>query len=353
MAPFGAIQAVALLLQAFLWAGVSGASPKATFLARARLEQTRNHVLLQRRAGNPAPAPAAPTFAVNAPAPASPLGDCSPVCAQAKKMWADAEASQKVALDLEKNHTAARVKAEADVIVEDVKLKVHQQGLKDVQYLESETANYMDGRVQAFSGAVAARHGQVLSGKAQKFEVLKVHQGKLMEGLMKDVVDHGYEVAKQSVAQEAVTAGLNFNSNPKVHAAFKSVKQVGTKWVEAYHETEIAARQGYDAWSGAYHGLSGPWNNVTGTFNSANRAAIAARGLGPDTHWAVEVVRVAGGVAQAAHTESRQGAASADMAFGMAKQSKGVVEGNSGSIVTLKAMLAQAEDQANAASLAR
>lgn len=351
MAHLGAIQAAALLLQAFLWVGVSGASPKATFLARARLEQTRNHVLLQRRAGNPAPAP---NFAVSAPAPAaSPLVDCSPVCAQAKKMWMDAEASQRLALDLDKNHTAARVKAEADVIVEDVRLKVHEQGLKDVQYLESETASYMDGRVQAFSGAVAARHGQVLTGKAQKFEVLKAHQGKVMEGLMKDVVDHGYEVAKQSVAQEAVSAGVNFNSNPKVHAAFESVHQVGTKWVAAYHETEIAARQGYDAWSGAYNGLSGPWNNVTGTFNSANRAAIAARGLGPDTRWAIEVVRVAGDVTQSAHTESRKDAASADMALGMAQRSKKIVEGNSGSIVTLKAMLAQAEDQANAASLAR
>lgn len=360
--------ASAFLLQAFLTLGVSSASSNersgAPFLARSRMQEPQLGKLVALQSAAPAPAaplaPAAappPTFSLAAPAPAMApafaLPDCTGVCEQAKKMWTQAAETQQLAIDLEKNRTAARIKAEADMIVEDLTLKVHTQGLNDLKALQAGVDSYRDGRVQAFSAAIANRHNQVVAAKAAQFAVLKAHQGNLMHALTKDVETHGYEVAKASVQHEATAAGINFNNNPKIHQALESVAKAGQKWALTYHTTEEAARLGFDAWSGAYHSLDGPWNNVTGTFESANRAARAARGLGPDTRWANEIVRVSGDVTQAAQTEAMREASQADLALSMAEKSEKVVSGNSGSIVILSDMLDHAEGLANAASIAR
>jgi len=254
---------------------------------------------------------------------------------------------------LDKNRTEARINAETDLLVEDVKLKVHAQAVQDSKMLENNVKNYLMSRTQAFSNAVAARHGQVLATKAQHFEVLKAHQGKLMQSLMSDIVDHGYEVAKISVARESAKAGDNLKNNKKIQGALDEVAKAGDEWAKTFHTSEDAAKIGFDAWSNAYKNLEDPWSNVTGTFEKANRAAKAARGLGPDTRWANELVRVSGDVTQAAQTEGKQGAAQAGLSLSMANKAKGVVAGNSGSIVTLTDMLDQAEVATNQASLAR
>lgn len=268
-------------------------------------------------------------------------------------MWREAEETQKLAIDIDKNRTAARIKAEADLLVEDVKLKVHTQAVTDTKMLEDRVRLYLDQRVQQFSNAIAARHGQVLSSKAQQFEILKAHQGKLMETLMADIVDHGFEVAKTSVDREARTSAEMFNSNPKVQNALQEVRKAGDEWIKTYHTSEDSAKIGFAAWSSAYNGLNDPWNNVTATFEKANDAAKAARGLGPDTRWSTELVRVAGDVTQAGQTESKRGASEVGLALSMANKAAGVVKGNSGSIVTLTDMLDEAEAQANQAAVAR
>lgn len=268
-------------------------------------------------------------------------------------MWKEANEAQQMAIALDKNRTAERIEAETDLLVEEVKRKVMEKGQGDIMALEDTVHNYMDDRVGQFNQAVANRHQQVIAGKAVQFEALKEHQGKLMEGVMADVVNHGYEVAKTAVAAQAQAVGNKFNNNPKVLNALASVKKANEKWVDTYKTTETAAKAGFDAWSGAYNELEGPWNNVTGTFERANFAAKAARGLGPDTRWAGEVVRISGDVVQAAQTESRKQAAEADLSLSMAEKAHAVVSGNSGSIVTLTDLLDQAESQANQAALAR
>jgi hypothetical protein len=279
--------------------------------------------------------------------------DCGKTCEDAKKMWKEAEETQQLAIDLQKNNTADRISAETDLLVEDVKLKVQTQGQRDVQLLEGNVVNYLQGRVQQFSGAIANRHGQVLAKKAAQFETLKGHQGQLLEHLMNGVMDHGYAVAKSTVAQEAAAAGVNFNSNVKIHTALQSVSKAANAWANTYHASDLAAQQGFGAWSSAHHSLDASWSNITDTFELSNRASMAARGLGPDTRWMNQVVRISGDVVQAANTEVAEEAANADLAAGMAKKASDTVQGNSGNIAILKQMLADAETQTNAAAMAR
>jgi len=268
-------------------------------------------------------------------------------------MWKEAAEAQETAITLDKNRTAARINAEVDLLVEDVKLKIQTQGLNDLRLLEGHTGAYLDSRVQAFSSAVASRHQQVLANKASKFVTVKQHQGKLMEGLMKDIVNHGYAVARNAVAGEAMAVSAKFRNNPKIATAMNSVTSAGNKWAQMYHNIDGSSRQAFAAWTSAYNSLNGPWNNETDTFEKANWAAKAARGLGPDTRWVNELVRVSGDVAQASMTEARKEAANADMGLNMADKAEKMVKGNSGNIVTLKEMLREAEHQANQAGLAR
>lgn len=360
--PPGAV--LAFLLQVTVLSTVANAKDRVVrFLARQRLEQSLPPVqfpfqriapvYFHRQPASPAPAPllavaASPVVAAS-PAAMPLVMDCSPVCEEAKKMWKEADEAQKLAIELDKNQTAARIGAEADKLVEQVKLSVMEQGEKDVASLQGNVDNYLVGRVKSFRDAVTGRHNQVVAAKAQQFEALKQHQSKLMEGLLADVIGHGYEVAKFAVDQEAQRAGANFAVNPTVHAALESVEAAGAKWASTYHSTELSARQGFDAWSGAYHGLNDPWNNVTASLNKANLAAEAARGLGPDTRWASEVVRVSGDVTQAAQTESKRQATQADTGFHMAETAAEKVAGNSGNILKIKDLLDQAEKQAEAA----
>lgn len=268
-------------------------------------------------------------------------------------MWAQAAEAQDLAIALQANQTANRINAETDLLVEDVKMKVRTAGLNTLKLMHGQVDTYMNGRVQAFSEAVGSRHQQVIATKAQQFTALKTHQGKLMEAMMSDVVAHGYEVAKTSVAGAAAAAGANFNSNVKVKSALKQVNLAGDAWAKTFHTSEQAAQTGFGAWSAAYTALDGPWRNVTDTFVRANAAAKAARGMGPDTRWAGEMARVSGEVTQAGHTESMNSAAHAELALEMANDVTNVVKGNSGSIVTLKVKLDEAESQANQATMAR
>jgi len=349
------VQACAALAQALLLIGVSS-QHAAPFLAPSLKPVSVPRALLAAgRAPAPAPALAVAASPMMAPAasPMAALPDCKGTCEQAKKMWKEAEETQRVAIEIQKNQTASRIKAEADLLVEDVKLKVHSQAEADVKGFGDRVKFYLDGRVQAFNNAVAARHGQVLQAKGQQFEAVKIHQGQVMEGLMSDVVQHGFEVARNQVAIEAGRAGANFNGNKEVQHALAEVRNAGDAWAATYHTSEDAARLGFASWSGSYNGLAGPWSNITATFNKANDAAVAARGLGPDTRWANEIVRVSGDVTQAGQTESQKSAAHGRLAMDMANKVHNVVAGNSGSIGTLTEMLDRAESAANQAAMAR
>lgn len=268
-------------------------------------------------------------------------------------MWAQAKEAQDLAIALQANQTADRINAETDLIVQDVKMKVHTDGEMSVNNMKEQVDTYLNGRVQAFSDAVGSRHSQVVAGKAKQFTALKEHQGKLMEAMMKDVVNHGYEVAKSAVASEAAAAGAQFNNNVKVQGALKHVQLAGDSWDKAFQTSQQAALQGYGAWNSAYHGLQGPWNNVMGSFSEANEASLAARGLGPDTRWAHQMVRVSAEAVQASNTEIKMAAGHVDLARSMADQITAKVAGNSGSIKTLTQMLDNTENVANQAALAR
>lgn len=268
-------------------------------------------------------------------------------------MWSEAKEAQDLAIAIQANQTAQRINAETDLLVEEVKLKVRTQGLSSLRLMTQNVDSYKQGRVTAFQNAASSRHQQVVATKATQFEALKQHQGKLMGAMSADIVDHGYEVAKNAVAREAGMAGAKFNGNVKIMGALKQVNLAGNAWAKTYHTSDQAAQQSYDGWSTAYNSLTGPWSNVTGAFSLANSAAKAASGLGPDTRWANEMARVSGEVTQAGNAEIHKAAAHADLALSMARKSEKMVKGNSGSIVTLKRMLTQAETMANQAAMAR
>lgn len=268
-------------------------------------------------------------------------------------MWKETEETQKMAIELDTKRTAARVKAETDLLVEEVKLRVTTQGSNDVKVLAAGTDTYLHGRVQQFSTAVASRHQQVLAGKAFQFAVLKEHQGKLLSALSADIRDHSYEVAKDVVARESFGAGLNFSSSAATQSALKHVTKAGEEWAQTFHATKTAAELGFAAWSSSYNALNDPWNNVTGTFEKTNDATKAAKGTAEDASWADQLVRVSVDVTQAAQTQARKDAAEADLALSMSSKVSSAVKGNSGSIVTLSDMLEQTELQANQAASAR
>lgn len=262
-------------------------------------------------------------------------------------MWKAAEESNKLAIELDKKRTTARINAETDLLVEEVKMKVDGKDMKDMKVT---LGTYLKSRTKQFSKAVANRHEQVLADEARKFVALKTHQGNLMDGLMKEITGHGYEVAKKTVAVESNAAGKDFKSNEKVQGALKQVSKAGDEWAKTFHTSEGAAKQGFASWSSAYNSLEGPWNNVTGTFKRTNKAVLAARGTGPDARWATELVRVAGELAQTSRVQASRDAPETVLALVMAKKAAGVVKANSGSIVTLDKMLDEAEAQADQAS---
>jgi len=346
MALLHALQVSVLLSACRAW---SPKLPDTPFLARARQEPAKPQFAL--RVAAPAPAavalaPAAPAAAVAEPA----KMDCGPTCKDAKKMWKETEETQKMAIELDKKRTAARVKAETDLLVEEVKLRVTTQGANDVKVLAAGIDTYLKGRVQQFSNAVASRHQQVLAGKTFQFAVLKEHQGKLLSALNAEMTAHSYEVAKDEVARESINAGVNFTSNSDVQSALRHVSQAGEEWAQAYHATQGAAEQGFAAWSSSYKALNDPWNNVTGTFEKTNDASKAAKGSAEDASWADQLVRVSVDVTQAAQTQARKDAAHSDLALSMALKVSSAVKGNSGSIVTLSDMLEKTELQAKTAS---
>lgn len=262
-------------------------------------------------------------------------------------MWKATEEAQKLAIELDKKRTTSRINAETDLLVEEVKAKV---GGTDVKDMKLTLGTYLKSRTKQFSKAVASRHEQVVADEAKKFVALKTHQGKLMDGLMKEIAGHGYEVAKKTVAVESKAAGKDFNSDEKVQGALKEVSKAGDEWAKTFHTSQGAAEQGFASWSSAYNSLEGPWNNVTGTFKRTNKAFMAARGTGPDVRWATELVRVSGDLIQSSRVQASKDAPEAVLALNMAKKAAAVVKGNSGSIVTLAKMLDQAEAQANQAS---
>lgn len=262
-------------------------------------------------------------------------------------MWKAAEESQKLAIELDKKRTTARINAETDLLVAEVQMKVDGKDMKD---MKATLGTYLKSRSKQFSEAVASRHDQVVADEANKFVALKTHQKNLMEGLMKEIAGHGYEVAKKVVAVESKAAGTDFGSNAKVQGALKQVSMAGEEWAKTFHTTEGAAKQGFASWSSAYNSLEGPWTNVTGTFKRTNKAFLAAKGAGPDARWANELVRVAGELAQTSRVQASKDAPETVLALSMAKKAAGVVKANSGSIVTLGKMLDQADAQANSAS---
>lgn len=312
-------------------------------------------------AAAPAPvAPAAPSAppVVAAPAAAQPAaaaavsGDCKGICDEAKKMWKDAQEARDVAIALEANRTAGRINAETDLLVEEVKMKVQSQGMSGVKLMQGQVDSYMHGRVQAFTGASASRQAQVVEQKKTQFKALKRHQGDLMEQLLMDMVAHSYDAAKSAVASEAMLVSSNFSNNAHVKGAQQEVNKAGDAWAKTYRISEESTKQSFGAWSGAYHALAGPWSNVSGSFSTANEAEKAARGLGPDTTWDAELVRISGDATQAAMTESKAAAAHTNLAQSMASRADALVRGNSGSIKTLTTMIDTAEAQSNQATMA-
>lgn len=348
MALLRALQVSALLSACRAWSPYGSDTP---FLARAKQEQAKPQFLV-----STAPAPAAVALAPAA-APAAVAQpakmNCGPTCKEAKKMWKQSEETQKVAIELDKKRTEARIKAETDLLVEAVKLRIDTQGANDVKNVKAGVDTYLDARVQQFGTAVAGRHQQVLSGKAFQFAVLKEHQRKLLSALNADMRAHSYEVAKDVVARESSNAGANFSSNADVQSALKHVSQAGEEWAQTYHSTQVAAEKGFAAWSSSYKSLIDPWNNVTGTFEKTNDATKASKGSAEDASWAEQLVRVSVDVTQAAQTQARKDAAHSDLALDMARKVSSAVKGNSGSIVTLTDMLDQTEQQANQAASAR
>lgn len=268
-------------------------------------------------------------------------------------MWKQAEKTKNLAINLEKNRTRDRISAEADLLVEDVKLKVKSVAEGEQRVLDTKIKTYLQGRTQAFNGAVAARHGQLVHLKAQEFEELKKHQAQLMEQMTLDVVNHGYAVARSSAALQAKASGETFDQNKEVQKALKEVSNAGKAWTKAKLTSDDASKEGFKFWSGSYSNLNDHWGNITGAFEFANEAANAAAGMGPDMRWADQVARVAGDVVQASQTESKKQAAEARLGRDMANKVSGVVKGNSGAIVTLTDMIAQSEAAANQAAAAR
>jgi len=301
--------------------------------------------------GAPAPAPAGAPAAV--PPPPAPVVDkCKGVCDEAQKMWKEAEETKNLAIALEKNRTTDRLSAEADLLVEDVKLKVKSVAAGEQKMLDSKIKSYLQARTQAFNGAVAARHGQLVHSKATEFEELKKHQAQLMEQMTLDVVNHGYAVARDSVAREAKASGETFDQNKGVQEALKEVSNAGKAWTKAAVTSKDASKEGFKFWSESYHGLNDQWGNITGAYEFANDSANAAAGMGPDMRWADQMVRVSGDVVQASQTEAKKQAANARLGGDMAKKVSGAVKGNSGAIVTLTDMIAQSEAAANQAASA-